>query len=161
MMKDDCRNEAGPQRDKTAAAPRINKPERRTLRPSGAFSKPTLTREDLRLMVPYGRWTCGDGREVLFNRDFEPVLQRYPGEPARAVDQYEWVNHVKEDFFQSLARTNAVLEEWGLPLMPPMPPAPRGRPALEDLLTSTADLQKMVLAPNPWIAILAKRGSRP
>jgi len=26
--------------------------------------------------LPYGMWTCADGRQVLFNRFYEPILQR-------------------------------------------------------------------------------------
>ena len=25
--------------------------------------------------LPYGMWTCADGREVLFNRFYEPIMQ--------------------------------------------------------------------------------------
>ena len=42
--------------------------------------------------MPYGLWTCGDGREVLFNRFYEPIYQRRPGEPVTDADAAEWVN---------------------------------------------------------------------
>jgi hypothetical protein len=31
--------------------------------------------------LPYGKWTCPDGREVLFNRFYEPIWQRHPEQP--------------------------------------------------------------------------------
>jgi hypothetical protein len=43
-----------------------------------------------RLACPYGLWTCADGREVLFNRYYHPVYQRYPGQPACPADPVEW-----------------------------------------------------------------------
>jgi hypothetical protein len=39
--------------------------------------------------LPYGLWTCEDGREVLFNRFYEPLWERRPGEPAKAGDPHE------------------------------------------------------------------------
>lgn len=32
----------------------------------------------LRLVLPYGKWTCEDGSEVLFNRDYCPPWKRSP-----------------------------------------------------------------------------------
>jgi hypothetical protein len=36
--------------------------------------------------LPYGKWVCADGREVLFNR-----LERRRGEPAKPARSGEWV----------------------------------------------------------------------
>src|ERR1019366_697539 len=36
----------------------------------------------LRYRMPFGKWTCADGREVLFNRNYKPIWQRYPGQAA-------------------------------------------------------------------------------
>jgi hypothetical protein len=44
--------------------------------------KPMKTMErinDLKGRLPYGVWSCGDGREVLFNRWYKPILQRKGG----------------------------------------------------------------------------------
>ena len=30
----------------------------------------------LRRVLPYGMWTCDNGREVLFNRNYSPIWQR-------------------------------------------------------------------------------------
>jgi hypothetical protein len=44
--------------------------------------------------VPYGKWTCIDGREVLFNRFYEPLFQRYPGMLILNIDPCEWVQGI-------------------------------------------------------------------
>ena len=49
--------------------------------------------------LPYGMWTCADGREVLFNRFYEPIWQRYKGAPAERADPTEWVKFIKQSFF--------------------------------------------------------------
>lgn len=93
---------------------------------------------------PYGKWTCADGREVLFNRDYCPIWQRRPGQPARPAYPFEWVNNIVECemYFDdgsfrgiergmfTIKRLNAVLASWGLPKLPPRPKYPplrRGR----------------------------------
>lgn len=54
-----------------------------------------------RRRYPYGVWTCEDGKQVLFNRKYESILQRSPG--GYVVDwpepQKEQVNFVKEAWF--------------------------------------------------------------
>jgi hypothetical protein len=87
---------------------------------------------------PYGKWTCADGREVLFNRGYKPILQRRPGLPAQSADPMEFVSYVEQEFFfddytapwripprkaseHSLAVCNAILKAWGFaPLPRPM-----------------------------------------
>jgi hypothetical protein len=41
-------------------------------------------REDL----PYGMWRCAGDREVLFNRFYRPIWQRFP---VALADRDEWV----------------------------------------------------------------------
>src|SRR5262245_31093525 len=53
-------------------------------------------RDDWEFMVPYGKWTCADGREVLHNRAYRPILEKYPGQPARAARSGEWVKDASE-----------------------------------------------------------------
>ena len=48
--------------------------------------------------LPYGVWTCADGREVLFNRFYEPILQRATGQAAAEADPAEWVDFVKQEW---------------------------------------------------------------
>jgi hypothetical protein len=74
---------------------------------------------------PYGKWTCADGREVLFNRWYEPIWQRLPGAVwAREADPQEWVPWEKQEWFyddgvrpERLKRKRAAiaLSEWELP----------------------------------------------
>lgn len=77
----------------------------------------------LRDRLPYGLWTCADGREVLFDRRYRPLWTRRPGEAARVADPDERVPHCRQEWFwqdgaapwqdgKSLARAEAVLAEW-------------------------------------------------
>ena len=36
-----------------------------------------------RLSLPYGLWTCDDGKEILFNREYQPIWERN-GHSARS-----------------------------------------------------------------------------
>lgn len=48
--------------------------------------------------LPYGMWTCADGREVLFNRHYQPIWQRVNGTVSPA-DSTEWVSWTKQHWF--------------------------------------------------------------
>lgn len=55
-----------------------------------------------RKCLPYGKWVCDDGREVLFNRDYQPIYERRPGRASREADSREWVEDIKQtEFFYS------------------------------------------------------------
>ncbi len=43
------------------------------------------------VLLPYGKWTCGNGREVLFNREYRPIASRQDGVVSSDVDAGEWV----------------------------------------------------------------------
>jgi len=46
-----------------------------------------------RCTLPYGCWTCADGREVLFNRHYQPIWQRHHGVVTPARSQWvDWVD---------------------------------------------------------------------
>jgi hypothetical protein len=47
---------------------------------------------------PYGLWTCRDGREVLFDRNYKPIWQLHDG-IVEVADRREWVEHVHEEIF--------------------------------------------------------------
>jgi hypothetical protein len=49
--------------------------------------------------MPYGICYCADGREVLFNRDYVPICERYPGQSAKMADPTEWVPKVRQEWF--------------------------------------------------------------
>ena len=76
----------------------------------------------IRWMLPYGRWTCADGREVLFDRDYTPICQRTPPGPVSLADPKEWVRHIDSQRFYDDDGTSerrkkvaalAALTEWG------------------------------------------------
>jgi hypothetical protein len=74
--------------------------------------------------LPYGLWVCGDGREVLYNRGYEPIWQRLPGGTPTMVDPREWVPWQEQSWFyhdemsdrQKTIRGEAVLKQWGIAL---------------------------------------------
>lgn len=79
----------------------------------------------MRDRLPYGKWTCEDGREVLFNRRYKPIWQRRPGEEATTADPAERVKFVQEEWFyrdtsapwrnkRTKAECEAVLAAWGV-----------------------------------------------
>jgi hypothetical protein len=46
--------------------------------------------------LPYGIWTTKDGRQVLFNRFYEPLFERAAGELlAVAANPTEWVKDIQ------------------------------------------------------------------
>jgi hypothetical protein len=85
-------------------------------------------------------WLCNDGRVVLFNRWYLPILQRRPGHPPEVAHVDEWVPWKRQTYFGKaalanplvradvwcpvLAEVNAVLRSWGWPPLPPRPPSP-------------------------------------
>jgi hypothetical protein len=44
--------------------------------------------------LPYGRWTCTDGREILFNGFLEPIWGRRPGADATPADPHARVSKI-------------------------------------------------------------------
>ena len=71
--------------------------------------------------MPYGKWTCADGREVLFNRFYEPLWQRTVDGTITRADPNEWVTWEQEGWFYNdgtpdkHATAVEVLDKWGLP----------------------------------------------
>jgi hypothetical protein len=79
--------------------------------------------------LPYGIWTCADGREVLFNRFYEPLWERSPAFAARAANPAERVPAVRQDWFYTHSGNGrgegdyrrageAVLTAWGIAIPP-------------------------------------------
>jgi hypothetical protein len=118
-----------------------------------------MSLDEWHLRCPYGKWTCADGREVIFNRSYWPILERQPGEQAKPARPGEWVESIVEDeqFWDdysgprtnvdTLARVNAILAEWGLPALPPAPPEP-----LKSKLYRSKNVDEAAIPPrqNPW-----------
>jgi hypothetical protein len=75
-----------------------------------------------RWCLPYGFWLCVDGREVLFDRTYTPICQRYPGQPATMADPTEWVpwTHIENFYNDGTPETGkrraamTVLELWAM-----------------------------------------------
>ena len=57
--------------------------------------------------LPYGAWTCGDGRVVFFNRWYEPLVERLGGGEVREADPDEWVAWVGQEWFYDDGHTEA------------------------------------------------------
>ena len=80
----------------------------------------------MRLALPYGKWTCSDGTEVLFNRDYSPIWERPANGAVKIVTPGNDVNHESSEHFyddatapykgngNSLRKCLKVLEEWGV-----------------------------------------------
>lgn len=107
--------------------------DRRTGRPVGG----PLVKAFRWAALPYGQWTCEDGREVLFTRRREPLWQRYPGQPATSADPNEWVHgivarcHFYDDHTPEAAKRAAgiaALARWGLPTPEARDTVGRGAP---------------------------------
>ena len=72
--------------------------------------------------LPYGRWLCADGREVLFDRDYKPICQRYPETTPTLANSREWIPYVEQSWFyndetpdaEKLEIATAKLQEWGM-----------------------------------------------
>jgi hypothetical protein len=76
----------------------------------------------IRYALPYGQWLCADGREVLFDRKYVPIYQRYPGQLPTPADPKEWVQYQHQEWFYNDGTPEAakrkaslkVLEAWGI-----------------------------------------------
>lgn len=73
--------------------------------------------------IAYGMWTTKDGREVLFNRFYEPIWERRNGAAASRADGTEWVadivaavNFYKDGHTEKEKRERglAVMRRWGV-----------------------------------------------
>jgi hypothetical protein len=49
--------------------------------------------------TPYGKWTCADGTELLFNRDYRPIWRKTKSGTVIAADPDEWVIFSKQEYF--------------------------------------------------------------
>lgn len=47
----------------------------------------------LRLFIPYGKWTCLDGSEVLYNRDYRPLWKKGLDGKIEPMDPASYVEH--------------------------------------------------------------------
>ena len=79
----------------------------------------------MRLYLPYGKWTCADGMEILFNRDYRPIWEKRPDGTVIAANPDEWIVFSKQEFCFGDARIPPsdkatfrlccnILKEWGV-----------------------------------------------
>jgi hypothetical protein len=81
----------------------------------------------MRLFLPYGKWVCPDGSEVLYNRDYCPLWAKKPDGTVEALDPDTWVTieTQAESYFndgnspwwgdkRTMEIGMAVLKEWGV-----------------------------------------------
>lgn len=68
--------------------------ERVRLTPAGQRSGSPPSVFARRAFLPYGMWRCEDGREVLFNRYYEPIHERRAGGPVQPANPKEWVSRI-------------------------------------------------------------------
>lgn len=61
--------------------------------------QPTEIFERRRIALPYGKWTCADGRQVLFNRNYKPIWQRASDGSISPGDTEEWVAFAEQEHF--------------------------------------------------------------
>ena len=75
-----------------------------------------------RWLLPYGMFTVAGGREVLFDRRYNPILQRMNGGPASPANPGEWVENIIAQRWFYTGRTPeaecraaglAALQAWG------------------------------------------------
>lgn len=76
----------------------------------------------LRTQLPYGQWTCADGRVVLFDRDYAPICEKYPGTEPVMCDGKQWVKWTSQEWFyddftpEHIKRKTGeqILRQWGM-----------------------------------------------
>jgi hypothetical protein len=59
---------------------------------------PATSFKPMRIVMPYGKWTCADGTEVLFNRDYRPIWKKHPNGKVVVAAPDEWVKFAKQEF---------------------------------------------------------------
>lgn len=80
----------------------------------------------MRLYLPYGKWTCEDGSEVLFNRDYCPIWKRNPDAVVSIMKPDQYVKHEHSEYYyddrtapyyeneQTFVQCTAILNDWGV-----------------------------------------------
>ncbi len=81
----------------------------------------------MRLYLPYGKWLCADGTEVLYNRDYCPIWARTRDGKVFTLDPDTWIANIQTSVSHYFAdrstpwsskttheKCMAVLKEWGV-----------------------------------------------
>ena len=53
----------------------------------------------MKLMLPYGKWICKNGSEVLFNRDYKPIWIKDESGVVYSVEPHLWIRDIQEHVF--------------------------------------------------------------
>jgi hypothetical protein len=85
-----------------------------TLKAAQAADNQTPASALMPFRLPYGKWTCADGLEVLFDRYYSPMWAWRPGECTTAADPSAQVRWSQMDHFHGAER-RAALAAWGVP----------------------------------------------
>jgi hypothetical protein len=142
----------------TTTGPKDNVQDIRPYNPRGNLGLELTGALRWAFSLPYGCWFCSDGRQVIFNREYMAILERYPGEPARATNPREWVDPVRQEYYYHdgtpmavlLKTVNTVLADWGLP---PMPARPKTIPNIRGL--------RGMAVRNPWRDVIEGQQQQP
>lgn len=77
----------------------------------------------LRWRLPYGKWKCEDGRTVIFDRVYDPIAQKYPGQPASFLNPERWIYDITDQTwlyddatpeYLKDRRAREQLRDWGI-----------------------------------------------
>lgn len=80
-----------------------------------------------RLYLPYGKWKCADGKEILFNRDYCPIWEKLANGEVKNISPdvtvpYKIIEAYYDDrtapYYgnnESLKKCLSVLKDWGVP----------------------------------------------
>ena len=82
-------------------------------------------RKPMRLYLPYGKWSCADGSEVLFNRDYKPMWVKSKVGVVTGIESNTWIKFEKQIYYyeehnppwndkKTFTVCTAVLKEWGV-----------------------------------------------
>jgi len=100
-----------------------------TRREVSVYRRQALAKEfrPMRLYLPYGKWTCLDGTQVLHNRDYCPLWAKSPIGAVNPIDPDTWVvmNEQKDEWYfddadapwdskVSFQKCLRILDEWGV-----------------------------------------------
>lgn len=77
---------------------------------------------DLRWRMPYGKWVCESGREVIYDRAYRPLIEILPDGALKEGNINEFVSAVSDKIWvyddstpepEKIPRGIALLRQWG------------------------------------------------
>ncbi|WP_409478690.1 DUF5623 domain-containing protein [Pseudobdellovibrio sp. HCB154] len=87
--------------------------------------QPRSAEQPMRRVLPYGLWTCEDGSQVLYNRDYKPIWVKLTNGTVTALETNTWVTYKENEYFfndsnppwinkKTLAKCQGILQNWGV-----------------------------------------------